>query len=157
MWSAWYVIAGVFREEMYNPSSPEAAMEVWVNGEKFTTPSERQAGSGIGFDTWSTMEYYINFHRAWNMKGFSLISVVLIYSRDLTDSELLSISRNPWNPPRSGLVLWYIAHPDYVKDIDGDGVLEWIDLSGNNNHGKIYGARLVDLFKQPVRVLARAR
>ena len=40
-----------------------------------------------------------------------------------------------------------------MKDIDGDGVLEWLDLSGFNNHGKIYGAQLVQLIKTPARLL----
>ena len=61
------------------------------------------------------------------------------------------------------MVLWLQAHPDYIRDIDGDGVLEWVDLSGYNNHGKIYGAQLVELVKarsrvlKPVRVLGVAR
>jgi hypothetical protein len=50
-------------------------------------------------------------------------------------------------------VLWLQAHPDYIKDIDGDGIPEWIDLSGYGNHGKIYGAQLVQLIKTPARLL----
>jgi hypothetical protein len=76
---------------------------------------------------------------------------VLLYSRALTDSEVRWNYINPDNPVRNGLVLWLQAHPDYIKDIDGDGLLEWLDLSGNNNHGKIYGATLVKLIREPVR------
>jgi hypothetical protein len=54
-------------------------------------------------------------------------------------------------------VLWLKADPSYVKDIDGDGVLEWIDLSGFGNHGKIYGAQLVELVKTAKRVLTPVR
>jgi hypothetical protein len=79
------------------------------------------------------------------------ISQVLIYSRALSGSEILWNYQYPDNPIRNGLVLRLHAHPDYIRDIDGDGVLEWVDLSGNNNHGKIYGATLVKLIRDPVR------
>jgi hypothetical protein len=79
------------------------------------------------------------------------IAQTLIYSRALSDSEVQWNYVNPDNPVRDGLVLWLQAHPDYIKDIDGDGLLEWIDLSGFNNHGKIYGATLVKLIRDPVR------
>jgi hypothetical protein len=86
-----------------------------------------------------------------------LIAIVYIYNRALSPTEVSWNFNNPFNPVRDGLVLSFIAHPDYVKDIDNDGILEWIDLSGNNNHGKIYGATLVDLFKTPVRTLPAVR
>jgi hypothetical protein len=79
------------------------------------------------------------------------IAQVLLYSRPLSDSEILFNYNNPDNPVRNGLVLWLQAHPDNIKDIDGDGVPEWLDLSGYNNHGKIYGATLVKLIRDPVR------
>jgi hypothetical protein len=88
-------------------------------------------------------------------QGF--ISQLLIYSRALSDQEILWNYQHPENPIRSGLVLWLQAHPDYVKDIDGDGVLEWVDLSGFGNHGKIYGAQLVQLVKPPRRTLSPSR
>jgi hypothetical protein len=50
------------------------------------------------------------------------------------------------------LVLRYDAHPDNVRDIDNDGILEWIDLSGYGNHGKIYGATLMEITKNPIAV-----
>jgi hypothetical protein len=81
----------------------------------------------------------------------SMVVLVRLYSRALTDDEIKWNYRYPWNPVRNGLVLWLHAHPDYVKDIDGDGILEWVDLSGNNNHGKIYGAQLVELIRAPAR------
>jgi len=78
---------------------------------------------------------------------------VLIYSRPLSDSEISWNYSYPDNPIRNGMVLWLQAHPDYIEDIDGDGVLEWLDISGYNNHGKIYGARLVELIRAPMRLL----
>ena len=82
---------------------------------------------------------------------------LLVYSRALSDSEILWNYQYPDNPVRNGLVLWLKADPNYVKDIDGDGRLEWVDLSGFGNHGKIYGAQLVQLVKTPARVLKPAR
>jgi hypothetical protein len=80
-----------------------------------------------------------------------MVSQFQFYSRPLADSEILWNYNNPDNPIRNGLVLWLQAHPDYVKDIDGDGLLEWLDLSGYSNHGKIYGATIVKLIRDPVR------
>jgi len=77
---------------------------------------------------------------------------VLIYHRALSNDEIMQLYSRPDNPPTNGLVLWFKAHPNNVKDIDGDGVLEWIDLSGNNNHGKIYGAVLTKVVKDPIAV-----
>jgi hypothetical protein len=81
----------------------------------------------------------------------ALIPSVRIYSRALSESEISWNYNNPNNPVRKGLALWLQAHPDNIRDIDGDGVLEWLDLSGYNNHGKIYGATLVKLIRDPVR------
>ena len=85
------------------------------------------------------------------------IACALVYSRALSDSEVQWNYQYPDNPIRNGLVLWLHADPQYVKDIDNDGVLEWVDLSGYNNHGKIYGAQLVELVKAAKRVLKPAR
>jgi hypothetical protein len=54
-------------------------------------------------------------------------------------------------------MLWLQADPAHIRDIDGDGVPEWLDLSGFGNHGKVYGARLVELVRAPRRALAPAR
>jgi hypothetical protein len=80
-----------------------------------------------------------------------------LYSRALSQAEIQYNMNYPDNPVRNGLVLWLQAHPSYVKDIENDGILEWIDLSGFNNHGKIYGAQLVELIKSPSRVIQAQR
>jgi hypothetical protein len=82
---------------------------------------------------------------------------LLIYTRDLSDSDIAWNFKYPENPVRNGLYVWLQAGPQYIKDIDGDGVLEWLDLSGFGNHGKIYGAQLVQLVKTPARVLTPSR
>jgi len=88
---------------------------------------------------------------------YGFIAEVLIYSRALSAEEVAWNYRYPWNPIRNGLVLYLTAHPSYVKDIDGDGVFEWLDLSGFGNHGKIYGATLVEVIKSPSRILSPSR
>lgn len=120
--------------------------KLYVNGSLYSSTSDSggSPASGsvlrVGMDTAAT--------RYW-FQGF--ISQVLIYSRAIDGSEIAWNYNYPDNPVRNGLVLWLKADPSYVKDIDGDGVLEWIDLSGYGNHGKIYGATLVQLIRDPVR------
>jgi hypothetical protein len=92
----------------------------------------------------------------WNPNPV-LIFAVLYYSRALSGDEVLWNHSYPDNPVRNGLVLWLQASPENVKDVDGDGRLEWVDLSGYGNHGKIYGATLASLIKTPRRVLTPAR
>jgi hypothetical protein len=94
----------------------------------------------------------------WSAQYFpGYIYRALIYSRALSNSEVQWNYQYPDNPVRNGLVLWLQADPAYIKDIDGDGVLEWVDLSGFGNHGKIYGARLVQLTKTPTRTITPYR
>jgi len=61
-----------------------------------------------------------------------------VYNRSLTAAE--AAGWRPEAPPGGDLVMYYYAHPQFVKDVDGDGVLEWIDLSGNGRHAKLRGA-----------------
>jgi hypothetical protein len=72
-------------------------------------------------------------------------SQLLIYSRALSDSEIQYNYNNPNNPITNGLVLWLQADPKYVSGNT------WLDLSGYNNNGTIYGAQLVQLEKTPLR------
>jgi hypothetical protein len=113
--------------------------------------------SDVPLSQGNTQDLFIgsNIGVSFNMKGY--IAQVLIYSRVLSDSEIQWNYLYPDNPVRNGLVLWLKADPQYIKDIDNDGILEWLDLSGYNNHGKIYGAMLVQLVKPPTRTLAPAR
>jgi hypothetical protein len=97
-------------------------------------------GAGAGAENMMMMQYQL-----------------LIYTRDISSSDIEWNFRHPDNPVRDDLYVWLQADPAHIKDIDGDGVLEWIDLSGNGNHGKIYGATLVELVKSPARAPAPAR
>jgi len=102
-------------------------------------------------------DFYIGVSGEIAYYWYGYIITVRLYSRALSDSEIQFNYQNPDKPIRNGLVLWLQADPNNVKDIDGDGILEWIDLSGYNNHGKIYNAQLVEVVKTPTRVLTPVR
>jgi hypothetical protein len=110
-----------------------------------------RATTDTGGQTVRTSDTPLAVGYGWSGYARMYSACVLIYSRPLSASEISWNYSNPDNPVRNGLVLWLQAHPDNVKDIDGDGLLEWLDLSGNGNHGKIYGASLVELIRTPVR------
>ena len=106
-----------------------------------TTPTPQQIGP-----------VYLGYNNVDNRYFKGLIAVVRIYNRALSSYEIVWNYRHPNDPVKDGLVLWLQAHPDNVKDIDNDGILEWIDLSGYNNHGKIYGAVLTKVVKDSIAV-----
>jgi len=90
--------------------------------------------------------------RPWEPGWFNgFISQVLIYSRALSAEEILWNYNYPDNPVRDGLVLW--LHWDSIDIQSG----KWLDKSGNNNHGTIYGATLYQVVKQPQRLLTPVR
>lgn len=125
-----------------------SSSSLWLNGWRVR--------SGSLFDFTKTDYIYIGaMVDLYYFSGY--IAQVLIYSRALSDSEISYNYLYPNNPIRDGLVLWLRADPNNVKDIDNDGINEWIDLSGYNNHGKIYGASLVQVFKPASNILPKAR
>ena len=133
-------------------SQSQGVVKIYLNG---SLDKQYSYNSNIITTTYPLWigDVYPGFPRKFN--GY--IAQVLIYSRALSDSEIRWNYQYPDNPVRNSLVLWLKADPQYVKDIDGDGILEWIDLSGYNNHGKIYGAQLVQLVKSAIRILPKAR
>jgi hypothetical protein len=126
---AWHNIAGMYDgASMYFYVDSALKASNTINKSRYITTSDIVIGANGG-----------NAHYP------HLISQVLLYSRALSGSEIAWNYNNPGDPVRPGLVLWFLAHPDNVLDIDGDGVLEWVDLTCNGNHGKVYGAQLVSL------------
>jgi hypothetical protein len=129
-------------------------IKIWVDG-KFETvravpgtidPTDRELNIGrhVRLDTIVMIaNYYYGY----------LFQALIYKDYALSDAELKQNMSNPLNPVKTNLVLWMRAEPAYVKDIDGDGILEWLDLSGNGNNGKIYGARLVQFIKPASRVI----
>jgi len=93
----------------------------------------------------NTRDFYIGrwWSSAQSLRGY--IHAVYLYSRVLSDSEIVKLYNG--KVPTDGIIMLLEAHPDNVKDVDGDGINEWIDKSGYGNHAKIYGATLKDLYE----------
>jgi hypothetical protein len=130
----------------------------YVNGGRVysaTVPSTEYTVLEWNPDTATRPWMYRRFVLGANVSGGENMKMMqfqlLVYSRALSDSEIAWNYWNPDNPVRNGLVIWLQADPQYIMDIDGDGVLEWLDLSGYNNHGRIYNARLIELIRTPAR------
>jgi len=117
----------------------------------------REERSDVPTTEANTVDLFIGQAVMGHARAKGYVSEVRIYSRALSPEEVRHNFDYPWNPVRDGLVLWLRAHPDYVEDIDGDGMLEWVDLSGYGNHAKLYGAALVEVIQPPKRVLNPAR
>ena len=78
--------------------------------------------------------------------GYSgLIGEIKVYNHVLTADEIYLLYNH--ENITNGIVLWLRPHLDYIKDIDNDEILELIDLSGHENHGKIYGATPRDFYR----------
>ncbi|MCI4407519.1 MAG: DUF2341 domain-containing protein, partial [Thermofilum sp.] len=60
-----------------------------------------------------------------------------IYNRALSPTEISGLYQGTLNPT-DGLMLWLVADPHYIYDINWDGYVDWIDLSGNNHHATLY-------------------
>jgi len=71
-----------------------------------------------------------------------------VYNRSLTAQEVAGW--RPEAPAGGSLVMYYYAHPQFVKDVDNDGVLEWLDLSGNNRNAKLRSGAVPQWFVEPV-------
>jgi hypothetical protein len=122
-----------------------ATMKGYVNGAPaLSTALNKQLLTGTNNNV------YLGYLPGNQFCGY--IYCAMIYNRVLSSAEIAQLYSNLDSPPTSGLVLWLKASPNYVKDIDNDGILEWIDLSGYNNHGKIYGAVLTKVVKDPIAV-----
>ncbi|MCI4408963.1 MAG: hypothetical protein JHC26_07705, partial [Thermofilum sp.] len=85
--------------------------------------------SGSAFYLAKKYDYYF-------FQGY--ISSVIVYNRYVSTSEISQLYQNPDSPPTSGIILWFKADPHYVYDRDWNGYVDWIDLSGNNNHATLY-------------------
>jgi hypothetical protein len=84
-------------------------------------------------------EYFHFYGRIFN--GY-LTHVHIYPDKALTVDEINKNMKTPDDPVRDGLKLYYSVKLRNIRDVDHDGVPEILDLSGYNNHGKIYGAKL---------------
>jgi len=119
------------------------SIRIYVNGSL--------KGTGSWSDSFTEATDYMRVGMRSRIYVNAFIAQVLLYSRPLSPDEILWNYNNPDNPIRNGLVLW--LHWDSI-DINA-GV--WYDKSGNGNHGKIYGATLVQIIKKPSRILKPTR
>jgi len=135
----WYMKALVFDyPDVYS----------YVNGSLYASKTTSIIPTGApGYQWYLAQRYAPASHE--RLQG--AISSVLIYSRPLSSDEIAWNYSYPDNPVRNGLVLW--LHWDSI-DVNA-GV--WYDKSGYGNHGKIYGATLVQIIKPPRRVQSPAR
>ncbi|MCD6131815.1 MAG: LamG domain-containing protein [Candidatus Hydrothermae bacterium] len=104
-------------------------------------------GIGTELGTNPTNEFYVGAIYTLNPKyAFGgLIYMVHVYDDALTDSEIKYLYYNPFDPPRQdNLVLWLTSGS--IDPVAG----KWYDLSGNGNHGTIYGAQLVELEEEVI-------
>jgi hypothetical protein len=136
----------------------------FVHSASNTTVVSYYNGSRVGSATWFPLISAYNYplyighmNPTYPSPFYGYIYSVYIYHRSLSDTEIMQLYKTPDFPPTDGLVLWFKAHPDNIKDIDNDGILEWVDLSGYGNHGKIYGATLVSTCLPPYRTLTPTR
>jgi hypothetical protein len=151
----WHNTAGVFSSYSGQSITP-SNFKIYVDG-VYVSGATDQVGS---WTSPCTGQYgtKIAYHKAWSLYLRAYIAQVLIYNQKaLSQAEIVDNISSPDNPIKDNLVLWLQADPTYIKDIDGDGILEWLDLSGYNNHGKIYGATLVQLVKPHNRILTPTR
>jgi hypothetical protein len=149
--------SGIVKHQWYHAVATHYWDGARDNAKLYVNGAVVSSNAFSGYLSDESQHFYLGSRHAVDNFFNGLISQFLLYSRALSDSEIQFIYSNPDNPVRNGLILWLQAHPDNIRDIDGDGVLEWLDLSGFNNHGKIYGARLVELIKTPARALPVAR
>jgi len=163
----YYVDIYAYRNSWMNIArrfTPTREYSVWINASRIyatTVPAGEKTVLEWNPDTATYPVRYKRFVLGANIILSAIMKMMqsnlLIYSRALSAEEIRHNMVYPWNPVRDGLRVWLLAHPDHVKDIDDDGVLEWVDLSGNGNHAKLYGARLVELVKTPSRILTPMR
>ena len=107
-------------------------LRLYKNGQEITSPVSR-AGTidinknavGIGSNSFGSHLF------------LGQIGLVLIYNRALSQSEIAAVYSNPSSPPTNGLVLWLVADPRYLYDINWDGWVDWRDLSGSGNHVRL--------------------
>jgi len=67
---------------------------------------------------------------------YGLVRRAAVYNYTLSSLQAYewALGRTPPNPE-----LLLVADPRYFNDVDGDGKIEWIDLSGSGNHARLYG------------------
>ncbi len=115
----WYFVAGTY---------DGTAIKIYVNG---VLENINNVVTTIGTNNYPLRIGTTEFLNEW-LNGS--IAQVLIYNRSLNQSEIQYIYQHPRTPITDGLVLW--LNSGSVNTTTNT----WYDLSGNGNHGTIYGA-----------------
>jgi branched-subunit amino acid transport protein AzlD len=142
-----YVYSGTFRVlafvGTYSSASNTYTMQIYVNGVLQSSTSF----SGQRYTSTSTIR--IGAHGGDPAHFPIYVYAFLVYNKSLTNSEIVAIYTWPLSPTPDKLVLWYLADPAYFNGT------HWLDLSGNNRHGRVYGSvRLVQTV-EPVYTASR--
>jgi hypothetical protein len=98
-------------------------LKVYVDGNKIAADTVRT----VNPQSQPNWDVYIAGSAAWTPPTPGYFASTQIYNRALSDSEVLYNAMHPNNPKRQGLAL----------NLTQDSILgaQWLDLSGNNNHG----------------------
>jgi hypothetical protein len=155
-----YYTGAYINEWVYVVRRFTSAREIsfWINGNKVysrTVPSDEKTVLEWNPNTATYPDLYKRFVLGANVSFGEYMtmyqSMLLIYSRALSDAEIQQIYNYPYDPPRNGLVLW----------LDGDSLDcsagKWWDKSGFGNHATLYNVACVDVIKKPARVLSPVR
>jgi len=127
--NVWQTVAGTY-------SNKTGAWGLYLNGQLVQSGTVTPQIIGLNDKGLTVGSAYPPSPTYYFFKGY--ISSVLLYSRVLSLSEVAQLYQNPSSPPAGNLVLWLVADPHYLYDRDWNGYVDWIDLSGNNNHATLY-------------------
>ncbi|MEM4020026.1 MAG: LamG-like jellyroll fold domain-containing protein [Thermofilaceae archaeon] len=132
---------------------------VWVNGNmvaRWTIPSTEYTVLEWNPDTasrpWMYRRFVLGASALLDEHMTARYGYVRIYSRALTDEEILWNFYYPDNPVRNGLVLW--LHWDSIDTASN----MWYDKSGFGNHARLYNNPVKeDVLLPPKRLLSPTR
>jgi hypothetical protein len=142
----YYTISGsgIVKYQWYHAVATHYWDGALDNAKLYVNGAVVSSGAFSGYLSDESRPFHLGSRHARDNFFNGLISQALIYSRVLSDSEIRWNYSNPNNPVRDGLILWLDARAcDTTRNT-------CYDLSGNNNHGTIYGAQVVTL-PSPVR------
>jgi len=131
----WHHVVGVFDRDVGKRLYVDG---IEVNRNNYTDATDINNNAPFLVGTARAVDYWFP----------GLIASHRIYSRALSDSEIKYLYYNPDDPlDTDHLVLW--LHPGSIDTDAG----YWWDISGNDNHGQIFGATKVSLVSPEVTVL----
>lgn len=109
---------------------------LWFDGRKVSEASDTRSGVEFYFYHRIGVDYQWQYPVANRVPGDRYVNPRVVFwaafwTRLLDDSEVRALTNNPFDPPRDGLLAWYI-----MSNVSGTTVY---DLSGNRNHATLVG------------------